>query len=236
MKAPFVTAIIPVYNDVVALEQAIPCSIRELGKITDQFELIIAEDASTDGSTELVLEWEEKDPRVILIHREERLGRGSALTSVIRQTHGEIICYYDVDLATDMSHLKELIAAIQNGCDIATGSRLLPESIITRSENREIKSRGYNFFVRLLLKSRIKDHQCGFKAFKRDKISLILDTIQDRYWFWDTEVLVRGQKAGYRICELPVTWHEGPGTTVKTGDIWKMGRAIISLWWNLHVS
>ncbi len=236
MTGPYVTAIIPVYNDCEALQRAIVCSLSELEKITDTFELIIAEDASTDGSTELVQEWAQKDQRIVLMHRNVRLGRGSALTAVSQKARGDIICYYDVDLATDMHFLPGLIKAIEDGCDMATGSRLLPESSIIRSDNREVKSRGYNLLVRILLRSRIKDHQCGFKAFNREKLCALLPFVRDGYWFWDTEVLVRGQRAGYRICEMPVIWREGPGTTVTSHDVWKMGRAIVSLWWNLHVS
>jgi len=236
VTVPHITAIIPVYNDREALLRAIPCSLSVLEKITDTFELIIAEDASSDGSTELATEWTKKDPRVKLMHRDKRLGRGSALTAVSKEARGDIICYYDVDLATDMQYLSPLITSIEQGCDMATGSRLLPESKIIRSGNREVKSRGYNLLVRLLLRSRLKDHQCGFKAFNREKLHAILPDVRDRYWFWDTEILVRGQRAGYRICEIPVIWQEGPGTTVSSHDVWKMGRAIVSLWWNLHVS
>ena len=235
MSAPDLTAVIPVYNDRVSLEEAIPRSIEILAAVDPGFELIIAEDGSTDGSCGVVQGWEIRDPRIRLLHSDTRLGRGRALMRAFQAARGGIVCYYDVDLATDISHLPELIAAIRDGYDVATGSRLLPESEIIRSGGRELASRGYNFLVRAILHSTVYDHQCGFKAFKRDRLLTLLPSVQDTHWFWDTEVLVRAQHQGYRVREFPVRWREGPGTTVRRNDVYRMGRSILRLWWQLHV-
>ncbi len=231
-----VTAILPVYNDRVSLEKAIPQSLNALTAITSSFELVVAEDGSTDGSAEYVRQAAEHDSRIRLVHSDERQGRGRALTRVIRQSRGEIACYYDVDLATDMSHLGELIQSIREGYDVATGSRLLPESRVMRSGKREIPSRVYNGLVRVMLGSTLHDHQCGFKSFRRERVLPVLDSVQATHWFWDTEVLVRAQKQGLRVREFPVRWQEGKGTTVKVKDVFSMGTAILGLWWQLHVA
>lgn len=231
-----VSAVIPVYNDREALVKAIPLSITTLEAITSDFELIIAEDGSTDGSADFVQSWTEKDPRVHLLHSDDRLGRGKALNRAFSAAKGGIVCYYDVDLATDMKHLPTLIGAIRAGHDIATGSRLLPESRIQRSGGREIASRGYNLLVRTVLGSSLHDHQCGFKAFSRDRVLAIIPSVKDTHWFWDTEILVRAGKQGYRICEFPVIWNQGEKTTVRRHDVWDMGTAVLRLWWQLHVS
>jgi len=231
-----VTVVIPVYNDVHALSEAIPKVIEIISSITTDYELIIAEDASTDGSAELAATFAKDNTAIIHLHRDERLGRGSALSSAASLAKGEIFCYFDVDMATDISHLEELLRLISEGFDIATGSRLLPESRIIRSTGREIKSRGYNFLVRLILRSRLSDHQCGFKAFRTSAIRMLLKETVDTHWFWDTEIIVRAERKGLKIAEIPVVWTEGQGTTVRSGDIWKMGRAILRLWWQLHVA
>ncbi|MDN7025385.1 glycosyltransferase family 2 protein [Methanoculleus sp. FWC-SCC1] len=230
-----VSSVLPVYNDREALTIAIPRSIEHLEAIAPgRFELIVAEDGSSDGSAEFVRECAESDPRVRLMHGDERLGRGKALARAFAGAHGPIVCYYDVDLATDMQHLAELIAAIRDGADIATGSRLLPESNIVRTGDREIASRGYNRLVRTILKSHLYDHQCGFKAFNRARLLTLLPSVESNHWFWDTEVLVRAQRNGYRISEFPVRWRQGEGTTVKPKDVLEMGSAILHLWWQLH--
>jgi len=231
-----VTAIIPVYNDRHSLEIALPLSIEKLSQITSKFEILIAEDGSTDGSSEFVQEFNKSDSRVRLLHSDTRQGRGRALNRAIQASTGSIVCYYDVDLATDMQHLTDLIGAIRDGYDIATGSRLLPDSDIIRTGGREIASRSYNFLVRLFLSSKIYDHQCGFKAFNRERILSIIPSIRDGHWFWDTEILVRAQRNGYRVKEFAVHWRAGKGTTVKAKDVFSMGKSILRLWWQIHVS
>lgn len=235
MNEPEVTVIIPVYNDQSSLEIAIPRSVETLVKTSRSFEIIVAEDGSTDGSAAFVKEYSVRDKRVRLLHSDERLGRGKALNLAIRAANGTIVCYYDVDLATDMCHLPELITAIREGADISTGSRLLPSSEIVRTGGREIASRGYNFLVRLFLASRIFDHQCGFKSFNKERIVPLLPAIQSNHWFWDTEILVRAQRGGYRVCEFPVHWRAGKGTTVTIKDVIDMGTSIFRLWWQIHV-
>jgi glycosyltransferase involved in cell wall biosynthesis len=230
MTDPEVTAIIPVYNDRDSLETAIPQSIEILRTITEEFE-----DGSNDGSAEFVLAYATRDKRVRLLHNDSRLGRGKALNRAIREAKGAIVCYYDVDLATDMRHLPELIEAIRNGAAISTGSRLMPASDIVRTSGREIASRTYNFLVRLFLGSRVFDHQCGFKGFNKADIIPILPTIKSEHWFWDTEILIRAQRKGHRVAEFPVHWRAGKGTTVKVKDIFEMGTSILRLWWQIHV-
>jgi glycosyltransferase involved in cell wall biosynthesis len=236
MHEPEVTAIIPVFNDLHSLETAIPKSLEYLSGITERFELIIAEDGSTDGGAELVRQYEQSDSRIHLLHSDKRLGRGKALTRAIHASKGEIVCYYDVDLATDIQHLHELIDAIRKGADISTGSRLMSASDSVRTGGREIASRSYNFLVRLFLGSRILDHQCGFKAFNKEHILPILPTVRSDHWFWDTEILVRSQRKGFVVKEFPVRWRAGKGTTVKAKDIIEMGSSILRLWWQIHVS
>lgn len=236
MALPEVTAIIPVYNDRESLERALPVSAAVLSAICPSFEIIVAEDGSSDGSAAIIEAFSRTDSRVRLLHSDKRQGRGRALNRAIQEAQGSIVCYFDVDLATDMQHLPQLIGAIRDGYDMATGSRLMPDSDIVRTSGREIASRSYNFLVRLFLSSTIFDHQCGFKAFNRERILAIIPTVRDTHWFWDTELLVRGQRKGFRVKEFAVRWRAGKGTTVKAKDIFSMGRAILRLWWQIHVS
>lgn len=225
-----VSAVIPVYNDRESLVRAIPFALQTLEQITPRFELIIAEDASRDGSYEYACEWARKDKRIKILHRDKRQGRGSALNEAVAYATGDIFCYFDVDMATDMSHLAEIIGKIREGYDIAIGSRLHEKSTIVRSSDRELKSRMYNHLVRLFLGGTIRDHQCGFKAFHRIRMLRLLPEIRDTHWFWDTELLIYAQRRGYQIIEIPVVWNEGAGTTVKRVDIISMSGSILDLW------
>jgi len=131
-----------------------------------------------------------------------------------------------------MKHLKELIQSIRNGYDFATGSRMLPESNVKRPFKRGFASKGFNFLTRLMLGSKLYDHQCGFKSFKRTSLFMIMDTVKDTHWFWDTELFVRAQRLGYMVKEFPVEWIHGGATKVNlVKDVFGMGSQIFRLWY-----
>ena len=118
-------------------------------------------------------------------------------------------------LATDLKSLKPLIDAITvEGYEVSTGSRMLPESKVERSTRRSISSKSYNFLVRHMLGSKVRDHQCGFKAFKKEAFCCLLDEVKATHWFWDTEINVRAQRHGFKVKEIPVQWTSGKGTKV----------------------
>ncbi|MCZ7392732.1 MAG: dolichyl-phosphate beta-glucosyltransferase [Candidatus Methanoperedens sp.] len=229
-----VSIILPAYNEAPRIESTVERTAAALCDITPSFEIIIAEDGSHDGTDRICAALAKKYPFVVHLHSDERLGRGGAMNRALRASKGDILCYIDVDLATDMKHLKELVQAIRDGYDFATGSRLLAESDVKRPLKRELASRGFNFLTRLLLGSKLYDHQCGFKSFKRDSIFAIMDAVKDTHWFWDTELLVRAQRAGYRIKEFPVEWKHGGATKVNLiKDVFGMGSSIFRLWYEL---
>ncbi len=230
-----VSVVLPAYNEATRLEPAVNEVTHALDEFTRSYEVIIAEDGSTDGTDRVAAELAEKYPFMKHLHGEERLGRGAALKNAFKQSSGEILVYMDLDLATNLEHLKVLVDAVDSeGYDFATGSRLLPGSSVKRSRTRNLASKTYNFMVRKLLGSKVRDHQCGFKAFRRESLMVLLDEVRANHWFWDTEVLVRGYRRGYRIKEIPVSWKGGRETKVRlVQDSFSMGWQILSLWWHL---
>jgi hypothetical protein len=236
-KTTQISLVLPAYNEVDYLSPAVEKSIRAIKEFSQSFEIIIAEDGSTDGTAERSEELAQKNPCVRHIHRDQRLGRGTALNNAFKYSRGQVIVYMDLDLATDISFLKPLVQAITlEGYDFSTGSRMLPESRAERTFSRSISSKTYNFLVRHMLGSKLSDHQCGFKAFKRDAVLSLIDEVDAKHWFWDTEILVRAQGHGLKVKEIPVEWKSGKGTKVNLfKDSWNMFRQIMSLWWKLKI-
>lgn len=230
-----VSIVFPAYNEADALEAAVEKVTEALSEFARSYEIIIAEDGSTDGTAQLAAALAEKYPFVKHIHGEKRLGRGTALKNAFKQSSGEVLVYMDLDLATDLKYLKALVGAVESeGYDFATGSRMLPESNVERSGTRNIASKTYNFMVRAFLGSKVKDHQCGFKAFRREPLMQLLDEVEAEHWFWDTELLVRAHRRGYKIKEFPVLWKSRRETKVRLlQDSWHMGWQILGLWWHL---
>ncbi|MDD3246742.1 MAG: flippase-like domain-containing protein [Methanosarcina sp.] len=225
----------PAYNEAARIENTVSITAETLSKITDSFEIIIAEDGSTDGTDRIASRLSEQYSYVKHLHSDERQGRGRALNRAFKAASGEVLCYIDVDLATDMSYLEKLVRAVSTGgYDFATGSRIMPDSDAKRPFKREFASRGYNSLVRLFLRSKLYDHQCGFKAFRRGALFDLLDGIENQHWFWDTELLVRAQHRGYRVLEFPVYWRHGGSSKVNlVKDVLGMGSEIFRLWWEL---
>ncbi|MHC1593520.1 MAG: flippase-like domain-containing protein [Methermicoccaceae archaeon] len=232
-----VSLIIPAYNAADTLRRAVEVSIEQLSTITQSYEVLIAEDGSEDCTAQLAEELSQLHECVVHLHSDERLGRGTALTRAIRAARGDVVMYMDVDLATDPSHIPQLVKSVQKGCDVATGSRLIEKSRADRPAGRLVPSVVFNTMVRWLLASGVHDHQCGFKAFKRESIHQILGEVRDTHWFWDTEVLVRAQQKGMSVCEHPVRWEQGEHTKVKlTHDVPYMGISILRLLWQTRLS
>ncbi|MCG2735529.1 MAG: glycosyltransferase family 2 protein [Candidatus Methanoperedenaceae archaeon] len=214
------------------MESTVERTAAALRDFTSSFEIIIAEDGSTDGTDRISETLAKKYDYVVHLHSDQRQGRGRALNRAFKASKGEILGYIDVDLATDMRHLEELVNSIRDGNDFATGSRMLPQSNVRRPLKRGFASKGFNFITRLMLGSKLYDHQCGFKAFRRDSLFKIMDTVKDTHWFWDTELFVRAQRAGFKVREFPVEWKHGGATKVNLiKDVFGMGSQIFRLWY-----
>ncbi|PSP93732.1 glycosyl transferase [Halobacteriales archaeon QS_4_62_28] len=235
-----VSVVLPAYNEAATIARTVETTLSTLASFlpAGSFEVIVAEDGCDDRTPDIAARMADNDDRVRHVHSDERLGRGGALEYAFRRASGETLVYFDTDLATDMRHLEELVGAIRSGeYDVATGSRWLPENPADRPAKRGVPSLGYNRLVRLFLRSDLQDHQCGFKAFDRTALLDLLDDVEDDHWFWDTELLVRAQRSGYRVEEFAVDWTpKGDSKVDLVRDVFGMGSQILRTWWQLSVS
>ncbi|WP_227375602.1 flippase-like domain-containing protein [Haladaptatus halobius] len=234
-----VSVVLPAYNEETTIENTVETTLDTLESFLppDSFEVIVAEDGCDDRTPEIADRMAEQDDRVRHFHSDERLGRGGALNHAFEAADGGTLVYFDTDLATDMQHLEELVESVRSGeYDFATGSRWMPENVADRPAKRDFASRGFNGLTRFFLRSDLRDHQCGFKAFDREALFEILEGVEDKHWFWDTEVLIRAQHKGYRIKEFAVDWTPKGDTKVElVRDVFGMGSQIGRCWWEFTV-
>ncbi|WP_121822788.1 flippase-like domain-containing protein [Halostella salina] len=235
-----VSVVLPAYNEEATIRETVETTLSTLADFlpAGTFEVLVAEDGCDDRTPEIADELAAADERVRHVHSDERLGRGGALERAFEEADGDTLVYFDTDMATDMRHLEELVESVRSGeYDVATGSRWIEGREADRPAKRGVPSRGYNALVRLFLRSNLRDHQCGFKAFDRAALEALLDDVDDDHWFWDTEVLVRAQRSGYRVKEFPVDWTPKGDTKVDlVRDVFGMGSAILRTWWQVAVS
>jgi uncharacterized protein (TIRG00374 family) len=234
-----VSVVLPAYNEERTIEGTVRTSLETLAAFLPPgtFEIVVAEDGCADRTPEIADRMAAEDSRVRHFHSDDRLGRGGALERAFEAAHGDTLVYFDTDLATDMHHLEELVERVRSGdADVATGSRWMPGRVADRPSKRGVPSRAFNGLVRLFLRSDLRDHQCGFKAVSREAYDVLAGDIDDDHWFWDTELLVRAQRAGLTVAEFPVDWEPKGDTKVDlVRDVFGMGSQILRLWWQLSV-
>jgi glycosyltransferase involved in cell wall biosynthesis len=219
-----VDVIIPVLNEQVALRPSVETLRTFLQEHCPyRWRIVVADNASTDATPQICAELKQAYPGEVDFVRLEQKGRGRALRMAWTQSTADVVCYMDVDLSTNLRALPPLLAAlIHSDYDLATGSRLVHGAIVTRQWKREFISRCYNLLIRLMFWHRFRDAQCGFKGATRRAVEQLIPQVKDQAWFFDTELLLKGERQGYRIFELPVEWIEDLDTRVKiVSTAWK---------------
>jgi glycosyltransferase involved in cell wall biosynthesis len=207
--------VIPVYNEAATLERSVR---RVVGYVNEtlpfRVRVTIADNASTDATAAIGVRLAAELDQVGYL-RLQRKGRGLALRAAWERSTADVVAYMDVDLSTDLSALWPLVAPLLSGHSaVAIGTRLDRRSRVVRGPKREVISRCYNRLLRLVLRARFSDAQCGFKAVRRDVAARLLPAIEDEKWFFDTELLVLAERAGLRIHEVPVDWVDDPDSSV----------------------
>lgn len=239
MKKQRVEIVIPVYNEENELKQ----NIERIYAFCQQklsaydWHITIADNASTDNTPIVGATLAKKFAQVSQFRLEQK-GRGRAVKQAWCKADADYYFYMDLDLSTDLIHLPKLLTVLQNGYDIAIGSRLAKGAKVEgRTLLREFTSRALNFFfIRLFFRTHFSDAQCGFKAVTRRVVDELIPYIKENDWFFDGELLIVGEKSGYKIYEEPVHWIDNPGSTVQListiwGDILTMQRLLWTKPW-----
>lgn len=228
-----VDLVIPVYNEAGVLEASVQRLARAMAGWGDfHWRIVVVNNGSTDRTEAVGRRLAEQLEYLTFLHLDAQ-GRGGALRRAWSQTDAEFSVYMDVDLSTDLVAVPQAVAWLREGADVVTGSRLHPQSKITRCLKREILSRGYNALVCWVLRTRsFDDAQCGFKGVRVDSVRPLLPLVNDQQWFFDTELLVLAEYAGLTVRTLPITWVEDPDSRVNIPlTIWQDLKGLARLRW-----
>lgn len=229
---------LPVYKDTRFLGSTSILLEETTKAIEKDFTLLIAEDGSNSTPTVDELRW--KYHNIMHIQHDERLGRGRALREAWKSIQADVYVYIDVDLATDLTKLGayQNLIQLQSQFDLVTGSRYVQGSVTSRPRLRRASSLAYNWIVRILFRTGVHDHQCGFKSFSRRLVDCLSVEARSDSWFWDTEAIVLAKRMGFGVKEIPVYWVEKKGrrTPVKRlfRDIWLHGKGLLTLFYRVY--
>jgi glycosyltransferase involved in cell wall biosynthesis len=224
MKKSTVEITVPVYNEEKELEKHITILSNFCKKHLTAYDwhITIADNASVDNTPVIAATIAKKNTNISHFRLEQK-GRGRAVKRVWSTSGADYCVYMDLDLSTDLIHLPKIIQALENGYDIAIGSRLAKGAKVEgRTMIREITSRALNFFfIQLFFHTKFTDAQCGFKGVTKHVVEKLIPKIEDNGWFFDGELLIMAEKMGYKIYEEPVHWIDNPGSTVRlVATIW----------------
>ncbi len=202
-QTPAVSVVLACYNEAEILEASfdqIRDTLEQMGK---PFEIVFVDDVSRDRTREIIRELVAAHPGLdtkVILHETNR-GRGATVTDGFRAARGEIAGFLDVDLEVHSRYIPSLVRAIERGADVVTVRRIYAFQL--KSLDRYLMSRGYSVLVRKLLDTGLRDTEGGYKFFRRATVLPLLDEIQDPGWFWDTEFMVRAERKGLRVEEIP---------------------------------
>lgn len=230
---------IPVYNEEKELGKNIVILHAFCEKKLKEYDwhITIADNASSDN-TPVIAESLAKNYSKVVYFRLDQKGRGRAVKRVWGQSKCDYCIYMDLDLSTDLVHLPNILKKLENGYDIAIGSRLADGARVEgRTFLREMTSRVLNFFfIQFFFHTHFTDAQCGFKGVTRNIVENLIPKIKDNDWFFDGELLIVAEKSGYKIYEEPVHWVDNPGSTVRListiwGDLMSIRRLLLTEPW-----
>ena len=215
-KAVTLSIVIPAYNEEGRLPETLRKTVNWCGAHDLEFEVIVVDDGSRDGTLALGRLFEETDKRVRVLPCAHQ-GKGAAVRTGVLNAKGHFVLFMDADGATPLTEIPKLIAGIEEGYDVAIGSRVVSregEAEVKTPLHRRIIGRTFAFFTGLLALGGIADTQCGFKMFRGDIAVAIFSRQKTVGFAFDVELLFIARRLSLSIVEVPVNWVAQPGSKV----------------------
>ncbi|HEU5452165.1 MAG TPA: dolichyl-phosphate beta-glucosyltransferase [Terriglobales bacterium] len=200
--------IIPAYNESARISATLEKVLDYVRQQAWSAEVLVVNDGSTDNTAELVRHFAAAHPAVRLIENPENRGKGYSVRHGVLHATGDIVLFSDADLSSPIEEAPKLLRAIAAGADVAIGSRWLETKLQTERQPilRQIAGRMYNLLLRVILRLKYEDTQCGFKAFTREAAQAVFPLQRIERWGFDPEILFLARKKGLKTAEVPVAW------------------------------
>lgn len=199
-----VSVILPTYNEKENIKRLISAILENMDK---SIEILVVDDNSPDETWKVVEDMANQDKNIILLRRINKRGLTSALSDGIKLARGSIIAWMDTDLSMPPEKLKELTQKIEDGYDIAVGSRYIAGGgmvIVKKSQDSlfpAVLSSIMNFMIQKILNSSFHDYTSGFIAIRKKVLQKI--ELKGDYGEYFIDFIYRAIKKGYKVIELP---------------------------------
>lgn len=220
-RQPDISLIVPVYNEQERIAESLYQIKDYLENSELTYEVLVIDDGSKDLTTEIVKFVDiygaevKSQPEGRLKQNNINQGKGYSIANGMLHSRGRIVAFTDADVATPITELPKLLDKIEQGFDVAIGTRKHSLSKTSgRTPLRLFLSWGFNLVARSLGLVKVRDSQCGFKAYTRDAAIKVAEHQQINRFCFDVEQLYISDKLGYKICEVPVIWNHSEGSSL----------------------
>lgn len=216
MREPFLSVVIPSYNEMKNVERGVLEKVLAyLEKQDYTWEIVLTDDGSTDQTISELHKFAKKHKNIRVLENIHR-GKGPTVASGMLAAQGEYRLFTDFDQSTPIEDLERFMPFIRDGYDIVIGSRAVQGAKRQKeSLHRHIMGKGFNFLVQIIAVPGIHDTQCGFKLFSAKATEELFPKLvvyqakarTDAFTgAFDVELLLLARRAGYEIAEVPVAW------------------------------
>jgi glycosyltransferase involved in cell wall biosynthesis len=232
--APELSIVIPAYNEELRLPATLERIAAYLQVSGREAEVLVVDDGSKDRTAAVAESFRSRMPSLRVVSNGVNRGKGYSVRHGMQEARGRIALFTDADLSAPIEEAGKLIDALEN-YDVAIGSRAIDRSLISVHESRSREFAGiiFNKIVRIILWLPFVDTQCGFKAFRRERCSIIFEQQTIERFGFDPELLYLARHHGLRAVEIPVRWGHSPATKVSMlRDSIQMFIDVFTIRWN----
>jgi glycosyltransferase involved in cell wall biosynthesis len=213
------SVVIPAYNEEKRLGRTFDVIIEFLQRTKREWEIVVHDDGSTDGTASLVHRYADKHPAVRLNPGGANHGKGYAVKHGMLAARGQWRLLTDADLSTPMEEFNKLWPWTQQGFEVVIGSRKIKGAQVEVRQPflRQKMGLVYSYASKWFLATPVMDFTCGFKLFRGDVAQAVFSRSLIERWGYDSEVLFLAHRLGFKIKEVPVVWRNDTATKVRLG-------------------
>ncbi len=235
MAKPFLSIIIPAYNEAERIPKTLLDMDKYLSQVEFSYEIIVINDGSKDKTAEIVANLQKVVRNLNLIDNKKNKGKGGAVAQGMLAAKGNIRLFTVAVNSTSIDNIEKFFPYFKQGYDIVIGSRSVKDSelVVKQPFYRQILGQMGNLVIRILLVPKIKDTQCGFKAFTEEAVLKIFPQLTISGWGFDIEILTLARLMSCKIKEVGVRWINDPNSKVKASSYFQVLSEVIKIKLNI---
>jgi len=231
-----ISIIIPAHNEAKNIVHSIDETATTLEDYGLEFEIIVIDDGSTDGTYEKASSLVNKYRTVRVVRCDKNMGKGYAIKYGFSFTQGGLILFLDADSDLPSSQINVFLdSMIRTKADIVIGSRRHALSRVNYPITRRILSIGYSLLVKILFNLSVSDTQVGIKLFRRQVLQQVFPKILVKRYAFDVETLANAIKLGYSITEVPVELNHNSSSNINPKAIWYIFVDTIAIFYRMKI-